>query len=207
MASPSAEHKLVAEYHYPAHPQSGSPLPTSELLELLKGVFSQSESNELPIEDLWSEGLDVACGGLPSALVDAVISAPPLPLAPSSTSPPNLEWETTQGASHDLFTWLILWKNWVPPPRPPPPAESGSDIGQGMWNGEIDEDDYYWPTSKPDEEAEPGWGQDQEHGGEEADVSASSLIEMSNWGTSGDSDLGQDKARSAAQDLWGSGWG
>lgn len=130
--TPPAQHKLIATHNHPTHPLSGKPSPPSIVLECIRSTFSTSPENELRLDELWlSNGLDAKCGGMTRALIDALLLPPP-PSPPgaspstsssstpsmqsTSTTPPELEWEITQGNPADPLTWLLKWMKWAPPP-------------------------------------------------------------------------------------------
>jgi hypothetical protein len=122
---------------------------------------------ELALESIWNDGVDIACGGSPRVLVDAIISSSSLPSrtqiqALSSSSAPDsefasdeieaLEWQITEGASYDLLTWLVLWRDWTEPPKASFLGfdETEQHAAAQEWDGSIEEDEYYWPTAEND---------------------------------------------------------
>ncbi|KAF8339590.1 uncharacterized protein EI90DRAFT_3037172 [Cantharellus anzutake] len=114
--------ELVACHIHPVHCRAGKPLSAQEIRDRVKLSLSQSPSNELPVEQMWKEDIDIACGGSRKALIDALIQRP------SDGSEP--EWQITE-AGADIGKWLVLWKNWTP--------EMFKEA-QNLWNGLGDVD-------------------------------------------------------------------
>jgi hypothetical protein len=144
-SSTAHKHTLVAEHLYTVHPNAGSPLPASEILSLVRAVFSQSPENELPFEMLWlSDQIDVACGGSSRALLEAFFTNG----SESNGQHEECEWEIMQGSSSDLLSWFVLWRKWIQPPsveRDENLWATEEDVAP--WDGTIEDDEYEWPTS------------------------------------------------------------
>lgn len=144
----SVPHRLIADHIHTAHASAGMPQAAEDILERVRDVFRVSPDNELSLEFIWLvNDVDVACGGVPRALVNALLSSPPVPTPEPTingeagpTGGTELEWEITQGSQSDLLTWIVLWRRWIPPTD----LSSGPD--NGTWDGTIEEDEYEWPA-------------------------------------------------------------
>ena len=105
-ASPLPEPPRLKVLHvHPLHRRVGDPLSFREIQEQVKVSLARSPTNELAVEHIWRENIDIACGGSPRVLLDALIQRP------LDESEP--EWQVTE-AGADMGKWLILWKNWTP---------------------------------------------------------------------------------------------
>jgi len=123
------------------HPRAGKPLSVRDIQEHVKVSLTRSPTNELPVEHIWKEDIDIACGGSLKALLDALVQRP------LDESEP--EWQITE-AGADMGRWLILWKNWTPTAYKEmhdlwrSQDDTGREEIEGNINGALDEDSQDW---------------------------------------------------------------